>query len=276
MTKILVTTDLSNNSKAGVKFAIQLASQNKSSLIFFQVIDLQRPTRWNDTQYEQFVKTEINDAKIKLTGFVRDVYKQVGVRPGKYECVAQVGSPVGETIISYAKKIKAGFICIATRGAGRLRRIFGTHTSSVLTHSPIPVFAIPKNYRKASISHLLYSTDLNNLKMELKTIKKFADPIKAKISILHYDYLYQVNETQDKLAKIAQNHEGPGIKFYFQKLNIEDTLDEHLKKAVRRFKPSVVVLFTNQNRDWYERLFLSSKSAEISFDTTKPLLIFPK
>ncbi|WP_276370763.1 universal stress protein [Chryseolinea sp. H1M3-3] len=276
MTKILVTTDLSANSKAGMKFAIQLASQNKSSLIFFHVIELQRPTRWNTSQYEQFERSEVEAAKAKLTRFVKDVYKQIGVRPGKYDCVAQVGSPVGELIIAYAKKIKADFICIGTQGAGRLRRIFGTHTSSVLTHSPIPVFAVPKNYRKASISHLLYSTDLNNLRTELKTIKKFAGTIKAKISVLHYDYLYQVNETQDKLKKIARAHESPGIKFYFQKLNIEDTLDEHLKKAASRFKPSVVVLFTNQNRDWYERLFLSSKSAEVSFDTTKPLLIFPK
>jgi len=47
-------------------------------------------------------------------------------------------------------------------------------------------------------------------------------------------------------------------------------------KSIRKFKPSIVVLFTKQNRDWFERLFLSSKSADISFDTKKPLLIIPK
>lgn len=274
--KILVTTDLSKNSKSGIRFAIQLASQNQSSLIFYQLIDVQKPTRWNEERYALFAQQEVANAKKKLNYFVAEVYKQSGIRPGKYDCVVQIGSAAGENIIKYALKIKAAFICMGTRGAGRLRRIWGTHTSTVLTHSPIPVFAVPKNYRRARIDHILYSTDLERLKIELKQLKKVADAIKAKVTVLHFDYLYELKETQIKLDKIARRYKASGVKFYFKKLNIENSLDVHLMKAIRRLKPSLVVLFTKQNRDWYERLFLSSKSAEVSFDTKKPLLIFPK
>jgi hypothetical protein len=60
----------------------------------------------------------------------------------------------------------------------------------------------------------------------------------------------------------------------FKKLNIEYTLQVHLKKAIREFKPSVIAFFTRQKRDWFERLFLSSRAAGVSFDTKKQLLIF--
>ena len=276
MTKILVTTDLSKNSKAGIRFAIQLASQRPLSLIFYQVIDVPKPTQWNDEKYNDLVKMQLKNAEIKLNRFVNAVYKQTGRRPGKYKCVVKTGILIGRDIIDYALKIRADFICMGTRGAGRIRRIMGTHTSSVLTHSPIPVLVIPKNYRRIPISHVLYSTDLDSLGSELKKVKKFADPIKARLSVLHYDYLYNLEEAQAKLNKIARKYQTHRIKFHFQKLQIEDALVKHLKKAIRKFKPSLVVLFTKQDRDWYERLFLSSKSAEASFDTTKPLLTFTK
>lgn len=274
--KILVTTDLSKNSTSGIRFAIQLASQDKSALIFYHLIDLQKPTRWNEETYKSYAQQEVANAKKKLNHFVADVYKKSAIRPGKYDCVVQIGSAAGENIIQHALTIKASFICMGTRGAGGIRRILGTHTSTVLTHSPVPVFAVPKNYRRGPIDHMLYSTDLEHLKTELKKVKKVADAIKAKVSVLHFDYLYDLKETQIKLAKIASQYKTSGVKFHFQKLNIENSLDVHLMKAIRRLKPSLVVLFTKQNRDWYERLFLSSKSAEVSFDTKKPLLVFPK
>lgn len=272
--KIIVTTDLSNNAKAGIRFAIQLASQNLSPLIFYQVIDLKKPTRWSEDKFQFYAKEQLSDANVKLNRLVREVYKQSGLKPGKYECIVRNASTVGEDVIQYAVKIKAAFICMGTRGAGRIRRIWGTNTSFVLTHSPIPVFAVPQNYRRTPVTHILYSSDLDHLRTELQKVKKFADSIKAKVSVLHYDY--QLEEVQAKLHKVARQHKAPGVQFYFEKLSMEDSLDTHLMKAIRRNKPSLVVLFTKQNRDWYERLFLSSKSAEVSFDTKKPLLIFPK
>lgn len=44
MNKILITTDFSSNSKAGLRFAIQMASQHNYSLTFFHSYHLLRPT----------------------------------------------------------------------------------------------------------------------------------------------------------------------------------------------------------------------------------------
>ena len=46
MKKILVTTDFSANSKAGVRFAIQLASQIKCELIFYHILETLKSNAW--------------------------------------------------------------------------------------------------------------------------------------------------------------------------------------------------------------------------------------
>jgi nucleotide-binding universal stress UspA family protein len=277
MKKILVTTDLSSNSKAGIRFALQFAKQAGSSLTFYHGIEIDQPTRWNNKRFDEFVQTEVTRATEKLEAFIRSVYKEAGVRPAKYQLVVErVESSLRASIIANAVARKMDFICMSTRGAGKLRRLIGTNTSSVITHSPVPVLAIPGNYRATAIREILYASDLNALSGELRKVKKFTTALKAKVTVLHYDYLYQLEEVRSKFNKVANSQKAPGVKFYLEQFNIENSLSYHLKNAVRKFKPSLIVLFTKQDRDWFERLFLSSRSADISFDTKTPLLIFGK
>jgi len=49
-----------------------------------------------------------------------------------------------------------------------------------------------------------------------------------------------------------------------------------LQEDIRKSRPSMVAMFTKQNRDWFERLFVSSKTAQLGFDTKTPLLVFKK
>ena len=58
MDKILVTTDFSSNSKAGLRFAIQLASQHKYELTFFHSYYIMKPTSWNDETSAAYEKSE--------------------------------------------------------------------------------------------------------------------------------------------------------------------------------------------------------------------------
>lgn len=273
---ILVTTDLSKSSQAGVRFAIQLAEQNGSKLIFYHLIELLRPTEWSAKRYSAFAENEIRQGEENLKAFIAAIYKQAGVKPGKNEHVVQIGSPVDRAILKYSIERKVDFICMGTRGAGVIRRLIGTYTSSVLKQSTVPVFAVPQNYRREKISHILYSSDLSGLESELRKVKAFARSVDARLSVLHYEYLYYLQEVKAKFERIARRNEEAGVDFHFQNLELENTLNAHLMKAIRKFKPSLVVLFTRQDRDWFDQLFSSSLSARASYSTKKPLLIFSK
>lgn len=274
--KVLVPTDFSANSRAGIRFAIQLASQTKISLIFYHCAEILKPTRWSTAKYEDYRNEELKASREMLVSFVSEVYSQLKVRPTRPQYIVQQSLDPKQAIVKFAIEVKAGGICMGTRGAGRLKKLIGTNASGVLTSSPVPVFVIPQTYRRARISHVFYSSDLNDLKWELRQVTKFANSVKARISVYNYDYLLEVDETKQKLSSIADRFETHQISFFFRKLNIEQPFAVHLLKDIRKSKPSVVVLFTNQKRGWFDRLFLSSKSAEVSFKSTVPLLVYPK
>lgn len=273
---ILVPTDLSANSKAGIRFAMQLALQTGDTLEFFYCIEFPKPTRWSDSQYDSYLKKELDDAHDAVTRFVSDVYEKTGLRKPRITCVVRQSAEAGKAIIDYAKEIKATAICMSTRGAGRLKKLIGNHASVIITHSPVPAFVIPKTYRRAPVRHIVYSSDLNDVGAELKQVKAFAKRLKAKLSVLHYDYLADVQETRLKLEKVAGRYQSADVKFHFQKLDLTQPLSKQLLKDIVRFKASLAVLFTNQKRGWFDRMFLSSKSTEIAFDTRIPLLVIPK
>jgi len=275
MKRILVTTDFSSNSKAGVRFAIQLASQTKCELIFYNVLETSNSNSWivNNPKGK---KAEHSIRQEKLNRFIAAIYKESNAAITKYKCIVEPGIDVNAKVIKYTKLNNVDFICISTRGAGLLKKILGTTTSALIQKCPIPVFVIPKNYRKSEIREILYSSDMADLKNELPTVQKFATSLSAKIHVYNYEYMIEVDEIRARLNKIASGYIKKGIDFSFKKQNIENSISKHLQMDIDKLKPSIVVMFTKLNKAWYERWFLRKNSEDVTFNTKSPLLIFRK
>lgn len=276
MKKILVTTDLSANSKSAIRFALQLASQTKCDLVFYHIFEGVENNIWNPKSGNKNVKSAHDSNLEKLNKLVLSVYSECNIPVKKIKCVSETGIDVNSMINSYAKKNAMDYICIATRGGGVIKKIIGTNTSLLIQNSPIPVLVIPKGYKVKPINSILYSSDLANLKLELAEVKKFAKPLSAEINVYNYDYLADVEEIKTKLDKIGLKHKSAGVNFYFKKLNIENTIANHLQGDASKTKPSILILYTKQNKNWYERLFLRQNTKEVTFDTKTPLLILRK
>jgi nucleotide-binding universal stress UspA family protein len=276
MKKILVTTDLSKSSKAGLKFAIQLASQYEVRLVFFRTIELLIPTRWIDVRAKIYKDEQLQLETEKLEKFVLETYKECNKRPGKFDCVVRYGAPVSESVLDYAAEIRASFICMATRGAGKVKRLIGTHTSAVIRNSPIPVFAIPKNYKNSVIKEILYASDFSEVRNELRTVRNFAKKVDSSVSVLHYEYFFDPKASKETVDHLVTQRGLSDTKFHIEKFNWEYPIDWNLKRATRKFKADIVALFTNRKRSWFERVFIGSNSATASFDSLKPVLVYPK
>ena len=276
MKKILVTTDLSSNSKSALRFAIQLASQNGYSLTFFHSYHILRPTSWSNASYVSFEKSESTQIVRKLHKFVAELYKSLGLALAEPHCVAKSGTYVDREIMNYANEHHYDFICISRRGHGKTTSLFGSNTSSLIKKSKVPVIAVPDNYKRARISAITYLSDLVNLDNELKKVSGFTEPLDAKVEMLHFkvpvDYLAnasQLNSIKEKLAKY-------GVNAHYETLDYEKTLIENIIKVIKRSRPSMLIMFTDQKRTLFEKIFMSSISAEFSSMTKIPLLIFNK
>jgi hypothetical protein len=183
---------------------------------------------------------------------------------------------VGKAIIDYAKKRNADFICINTSGPGIFNQLIGTTASQLITTSPIPLLVVPYTYRMRPLNLLLYASDIDKIGIEFPLVKKFAVLFDAYIAVYHYSEFLDQGNFKNDFNTIAHNYQSDKVSFNFKKLNIEFSLLNHLQVDIRKIKPSIIVMFTKQNRDWFERHFLSSKTKEFGFDTNTPILVFRK
>ncbi|MFN0082000.1 MAG: universal stress protein [Ferruginibacter sp.] len=277
MKKILVPTDFSVNSKSGVRFAIHWATRQKLELVFVHVLHILRPTRWTDSYFAKYAEQEENICRTKFEKFIAGIYRNMNVKPGKHSFVIIQGISADITILDYCSKNKdIDYICISTRGAGKFNKIFGTNTGNLITKSEVPVLAVPKTYKVADIKNVLYAADFRNYPVELKKVVDFALPLKATIEVLHFTWPDEITFDEKTIEAAVKKQYKYGLKIHFEKNDAVHSLIQNLQNQIRIKKPSVVIMFTNQQRTFFQKLFLSSKAEELSFQAKVPLLVFNK
>lgn len=276
MNRILVTTDFSINSKAGMRFAFQLAKQSGCEITFLHSIEILKPTSWSDKKFKEYANGEIEKNTNHLKKFVEDVVSELGIRPKPYKLEVIIGMNVSDLVMDHAKKLKADYICLSTRGAGAVQKLFGTHSSYLINHSPIPVIVVPEHYHTHPIKTVWYSCDMENVAAEVKVVENFATAIKGKVQLNHYNYLLDDKLTKTKLEGILKKYKSAKTAIKLRKLNLDHSLVHTIENDIKNEHPSIVALFTKQNRNWFSRFFLGSNSAELSFATHTPLVVFRK
>ena len=276
MKKILVTTDFSENSKAGLYFAIQLASQNDAELTFFNTYHILVPTAWNDVRVGGYEQEEAEKIAEKLNVFVADTYKELNIIGAQYKCVSKSSIFPDSCIREYAAEHNFDFICISTRGAGAVKRLLGTNTGNLINNSEVPVIAIPDTYINRTITSILYVSDLHHYEKEILNVIAFAAPLKASVELLHLTSTLDKKADLEIIEKAVKGIETYNINFKTSPRNPDNSLIADIEVAVKTIQPSIMVMFTEQNRNWFEKIFISSKSAEYSFNAKVPLLVFHK
>ena len=277
MKKILIPTDFSANSKAGVRFAIHWATRQKLELVFVHVFNILRVTNWSEAYFEKYAEEEKKLCYTKLEKFIADIYRQMNVKVGKYSNVIIEGLAADISILDYCGKNPGiDYICISTRGAGKFKKLFGTNTGNLITKSEIPVLAVPQRYKVGEVKSILYATDLRNYAPEIKEVIAFAQPLKTKIEVVHFTWPDEISLDEKSIEVALKKQFKYGLKLHFEKNDGVHSIIEKLQNQIKIRKPSIVIMFTNQKRTFFQKLFLSSKSEELSFEAKVPLLVFNK
>ncbi|MGE0568718.1 MAG: universal stress protein [Bacteroidia bacterium] len=274
--KFLVTTDYSENSKAGVKFALQAYKQIGIEIHFFHCIEVLKPTSWSKQKYKSYLKYEFQKHSEQLNEFLKPLLKEIKISDLKFNLTIASGLEVDQLAIREAKKQKVDFICMSTRGAGGLTKLFGTHASQMINDSTVPVIVVPTNYKPIALKKIWYSTDLEDFKWEYKKLQSTLKTFPVNIEIHHYNYLAKDKGTKSRFEKMTSSMAGTKTIAKLHELKLDFPLVEYMEKDIKKDKPSLVVLFTKKNRNWFSRLFLGSRSEEMSFASHTPLLVFRK
>ncbi|MCY7352425.1 MAG: universal stress protein [Cytophagaceae bacterium] len=277
MKKILVPTDFSANSKSGVRFAIHWAARQPLELVFVHVLHVMRPTRWSDSEYKNYAKQEEKSCMLKFEKFIATTYRQMDVKQGTCSKIIIQGISADVAILDYCRENPGiDYICISTRGAGTYEKVFGSNTGNLITKSEVPVLAVPKAYKIADIKSVMYATDFRNYSEELKKVFDFAQPLATKVEALHFTWPDEVIFDKELIEAAFKEKFNYGLTLHVEKNDGIHSLIENLQNQIKIRKPSIVIMFTDQKRTFFEKLFLSSKAEELSFQMKVPLLVFNK
>lgn len=276
MQQILVTTDLSNNSKAGIHFAIRLAKQTGAKLIFIHIYQVLRATTWSDDQYEHFIKRNRENLLEDLSTFIASTYRTLGEPLTNYQTVVHHNLDTVGGMIQSARDYQCDYICISTRGAGMLKKFIGTNTGKLIVHSDIPVLCIPSSWHPASVTRILYASDMKNHEEELRHVVAFAKPLGAAIDMLHLYLHPELATGKEAAAQQIAAAADYDVTLHYEQRNINRSIMQEIDAAIGNYRPDLLAMFTNQDRTFFERVFLSSTTEAYSFRTQIPMLTFNK
>ena len=261
-----------------MRFAMQWATQQKIEIVYLHVYHPVSYPNWTENEFELNSGRLAAKLRIQLKKFVENLYKTTHVKPGKYSCVVMQGLLSADLdIMEYCRK--AGdirYICMSTRGAGRIEKFFGTHTGTLITSSKVPVIAVPKNYRKTALNAMLYASDFKNYSRELKKVVAFARPLHAKINLFHLNSGKEKRLGNSQVENKIKNEFGDDIKLLIMEKDAHHSLRDILQNERFTPKPSLIIMFTDQKRNILKKLISRSKTEKLSFNTKIPLLAFHK
>ena len=200
----------------------------------------------------------------------------MGLQQSNISCIIKSSVLPQSCIMEYAADNKFDLICISTRGAGTIERFLGTNTGNLINHSDVPVIAVPHKYKSKAVTSIMYASDLANLEKELKNVVGFAKPLKAKVELLHFTSPLETIIDPEIIKVAVKRFSKYDIKLNIKNTDLVKTLVSNIEAALKKSKPSMLIMFTEQNRSLFQKLFLSGKSAAYSFETTVPLLVFNK
>ncbi|ODS88818.1 MAG: hypothetical protein ABS44_07350 [Chryseobacterium sp. SCN 40-13] len=273
MKTILVPTDYSDNSKAGLKFALQWASREEVKLLFMHVLQVNRESGMSEQEFHHFIAGKIRHEKQVLETFIQTVFAEFNIQPKHYAVEVVEGFSADTSLLAYCDEHpEISYICISTRGASGIKKMLGTNTGNLITTSEIPVMAVPFNNQENDLNRVLYASDLMDYPQEIEKVMGFAKPLKAEIEILHFSWPYEDYSDDSPLRRDYEY----GFKLSFPAHDVTQRLMTNLHDEIREKKPSVVVMFTHQEKKFWEKIFSPSKTEQLSFRLDVPLLVFRK
>lgn len=276
MKNIVVTTDLSANSRSAGRFAIRMAQQCGARIHFLHVHYVLRASMWTELQYDHYRREAKRVLTADLTSFIQELYRSTGHPAGDHKRVLYENLDTADGIMSYANEINADLICTSTRGAGLMAKVVGSTASRLINHSDVPVLCIPSDYRSKKLKDLLYVTDMEDYAAELPQVAEVASDLQLRLGVLHLFPSYEFVPDMKLMEESMKRYAGCDVSLQYEARDPNRSIVEDLRDYIARSKPGILVLFTHQHKNFFERLLLPGNAAHFSGEATFPLLSFRK
>ena len=235
--KILIATDYSEAASHAERYAVHLAKNTNSILIFLNIYQLPfispaKPMEFID-KAEEMHASEITRLKNHSEALFRS--SQIDISEMACEHVVKVGGSIGKQIVKEAEDAHADFIVIGTHGVTGFRKLFfGSHSWDVMKKSRIPVFAIPKDAVFTGIKNIVFGTEYREGEIPvLNFLVHVARMFNAEITVLHItNYLLTKEFEREMFEKFRDDLVNVVL---YPKMKIRLMVHENISEGVHKY-----------------------------------------
>jgi nucleotide-binding universal stress UspA family protein len=252
-------------------FAVSLSKNIQAEFILFHSDATPRPSYSFVNKLDDLIETEAHNS---LRKFVEQIKEQTGI-DAKIETAFAFGDPADQ-IDSYARKHGVDLIIMGTKGETVIQnKLFGSVASAVLETTVTPTLFYPIQAIEGAPRSIAFATDLTNIDEEMDQLISFAQYFDAQIDVVHV-YPEMIDESsfdeeRKKLELIAKTN--------YPHITFNAVMDSDIIHGIHRFVETddadMIAMFTYKT-GILEHLFETSYTEEMSFQSSKPLLILRK
>lgn len=279
MNVIFVPTDLSEHAHVALDYALQLSKAFAANKLVYYHHNPQAIATEIPMQYAADQEKMNEEIKQEMEKILDRHMKKAHIPEQFMERKIVVSSlPIGaaNALIEQAQNNRAELIVMGSHGKTGLQKLlFGSVTGEVLERSPIPVLTIPKDFVFEPIQRVAFASSLTYFSAEVKTIIDFTQDLFPQIDIVHMDYGLMSPQLMGHAKRVIEKLGHAMINLHIVPAKADETLKENLKGWLANHQPNWLIMFPSK-REWYEKLFLSSKSLELAMEYQKPMLIIQK
>jgi nucleotide-binding universal stress UspA family protein len=273
MKTILIPTDFSDHAANAVNYAAALASHINARLILVHAIALEVI----EVPGNPFVRHPDSRLEIYYNDILEHQAKQLHIHYPKLKIESRCVHGTIHTVLNeLIREHQADLVVMGTRGANSfLKKLIGTNTVSVIKEALCPVLVIPANSRYHQIKNIAYASDFETKQYPfLKQLVQFTEPLNAAVYIFNVKSDEQLDLVGDNQILHEINRHFPGNNFSFAQLQDGDVVDG-INHFVIENQIDLLAVCVHKP-DILEKIFHTSVSQELAFESAIPLLALPE
>lgn len=277
MIQILLPTDFSTAALRAARYALSIKWPPYTRFIVYHTYTPFQSAFYSQRQREEEGKEYEKKLLHKLENVRKTLQK---LFPRKYlEIYLDHGAEPGH-ITRFATKSKISLIVMGTTGAtGLAEKTVGTVTSGVIQNSKIPVLAVPEKYRTKALEDILFTTNFSIHDANcFRWLKNWPLKRTTRIHFLHVstrkEDVKRDELLMDDFKRLILDGPVNAKNLHFKSLLGMD-LEERILSVGHKLKIDLMVMCRGKRDNFFQRLFHSSLTSQISFHTKVPLLVIP-
>ena len=249
MKNILIPTDLSDNTKDILKYAITFSLKQVNIKLFCYYIS-------------EEIKAENT---IYLKEYIKNVLMEINIESCKLEIeyISEKGYFSNEQIKKIIKKHSIDLVIICSHHDGFYTTFYGSLFSEIINGTNSLVLSIPSNYSTFKLERVGFVSELYDLKRRIKYIIPFAKLFAALIEIIHvYPVFPQIVDVEKirkekELERIKKENNYDKLNFLFIKTSFDNEIVKGILKYINLNNPDLIVI-PHKPSGLYDKLALES------------------